>query len=257
MKHQSLLLKAKFLLQVVYKAKDLTKLMKKKESYEGKLERYYDFTSRNPAAPRPTIKVHIHSMQRQCKYHEWLLLEAVLCSTVLEHSVLPKQIVISRSEVLRFQMKILNLFQMILTGMFKTRNFLLLTLEWFECLFRKLGIICAARNWMPLNTTKVKLTDWKRRYIYALRCSFFESICIQQLNFLKVYCNRPFSKGSHSLIGLKLHIIISNLNFVMSWILARGAVVDESDGATVIPGTNMWTKYYLDPCPLDAWKFNV
>ena len=69
---------------------------------------------------------------------------------------------------------------------------------------------------MPLNTTKLKLTDWKRRYMYALRCSFFESICTQQLIFLKVYCNRPFSKGSHTLIGLKLHIIISNLNFVLS-----------------------------------------
>lgn len=106
---------------------------------------------------------------------------------------------------------------------------------------------------MPLNTTKLKLTDWKRRYMYALRCSFFESICTQQLIFLKVYCNRPFSRGSHTLIGLKLHIIISNLNFVLSWILAREAV-DESKGATVIPGTNMWTKNYLDLCPLDAWK---
>ena len=92
--------------------------------------------------------------------------------------------------------------------------------------------------------------------MYALRCSFFESICTQQLIFFKVYCNRPFSRGSHTLIGLKLHIIISNLNFVLSWILARGAV-DESKGATVVPGTNMWTKYYLDPCPLDAWNFSV
>ena len=70
MKHRSLKLKAEFILQVVYKAKDLTKLMEKKELYEGKLERFYDFTSRNPAAPRPTVKVHRHSMQRQCKYHE-------------------------------------------------------------------------------------------------------------------------------------------------------------------------------------------
>jgi hypothetical protein len=38
--------------------------------------------------------------------------------------VLPKQAVISRCEVLRFQMKILIPFQMILTGMLKTLNFL-------------------------------------------------------------------------------------------------------------------------------------
>ena len=57
-------------MQVMYKTKDVTKLMENKELYKGKLERFYEFTSKNPAAPRFTAKVQKHSMQRRCKYHE-------------------------------------------------------------------------------------------------------------------------------------------------------------------------------------------
>lgn len=46
--------------QVVYKAKELTKLIKEKEKYEGKLERWYDQLSREPSTPRPTIKPRKH-----------------------------------------------------------------------------------------------------------------------------------------------------------------------------------------------------
>lgn len=45
------------MLQVVYEAKKLTKLVKKLEKYEGELELINQYLAANPEAPKPTIKV--------------------------------------------------------------------------------------------------------------------------------------------------------------------------------------------------------
>ena len=44
-------------LQVVYKANKLSTLIKKKQNFEGKLERVFQFMSREPKADRPLVKV--------------------------------------------------------------------------------------------------------------------------------------------------------------------------------------------------------
>ncbi|KAG0577950.1 hypothetical protein KC19_5G194100 [Ceratodon purpureus] len=46
--------------QVVYNAKKLTKLLKKKQKYEGKVEKWMDALDREPSTPRPTVKIRKH-----------------------------------------------------------------------------------------------------------------------------------------------------------------------------------------------------
>lgn len=41
----------------MYNAKNLTNLLKKKQKYEGKVERWMDQLDKEPSAPRPTVKI--------------------------------------------------------------------------------------------------------------------------------------------------------------------------------------------------------
>lgn len=44
----------------MYNAKKLTKLLKKKQKYEGKVEKWMDALDREPSTPRPTVKIRKH-----------------------------------------------------------------------------------------------------------------------------------------------------------------------------------------------------